>query len=457
MMKKSPYYYFNANRFLQNIDALKERLSDRVKVCFSIKSNPFMAVYAAKYADYVEVCSEGEYELCIGKINPAKIVVGGVYKSVEWIKTLVQNDVFCISVESMTQLEQLGREVKTANKRKNVLLRLSSSNQFGMAEEEILQVLRQTDQYPGLRFCGIHYYSGTQKKKPEKIREDLMRIREVLQRSNFTDPCIEYGPGIGTFLYGDSKDPWYLTIYEEMISEINQLAEQYQVTLELGRVLTADIGKYITTVVDRKQIKDRIFYIVDGGIHHLSYYGQQAGYPNPKIRVPKKGDQETETVTICGSLCTASDILAKDITLPRAEIGDRIAFLNTGAYSVTEARALFLSHKIPEVWILDKDREYRARQEKETYLINTIEECIMEQKIYNKVVNCIKSVMKNKEQEIRPESRLQEDLLLESIHILMLQVALEEVFYFQFDPMEDNFRQIFATVKSVSDYVSEHV
>ena len=81
----------------------------------------------------------------------------------------------------------------------------------------------------------------------------------------------------------------------------------------------------------------------------------------------------------------------------------------------------------------------------------------MERNVYEKVVICIKNVMENQELEIMPESRLQEDLSMESIHILMLQVSLEETFCFRFDPMQDNFRQIFATVNSVCEYVSEHV
>ena len=451
----SPYYYFNANKFSQNISSLKERLSEQVKVCFSVKSNPFMATYGAKYADFVEVCSEGEYALCIKNIEPSKIVAGGVYKSEQWIKKLAQNDVACISIESITQLEQLEREAESANKKKDVLLRLSSNNQFGIAEEDIIQVSNCAERYPFMRFCGIHYYSGTQKKNPSKIGEDMRKIYAVLNNSCFNNPRIEYGPGIGAFLYGNPDDLWFRTIYDEMIREINQLAEQYPVTLELGRALTANIGKYVTTVVDVKNIADRKFYIVDGGIHHISYYGMQAGFPNPEIRVAKNGNEEK--VTICGSLCTASDILAKDITVPKLEIGDRIAFLNVGAYSVTEARALFLSHKIPEVWILDGNREFRVREEIDTYMINSINKCTMEQSIYDKVIECIKKVMEDKEQNILPESRLQDDLLMESIHILMLQVALEETFYFQFDPMEDNFRQIFATVNSVCDYVSKHV
>ena len=370
MVKNSPYYLFDANRFKQNINFLKGKLSSRIKVCFSVKSNPFLAVFGAKYADYVEVCSEGEYQLCTSKIKSESIIAGGVYKSPEWLKTLARSNVARISLESISQLGQLEKEAEAAGTVKKVLLRLSSNNQFGMAAEEIVEVSTHSNRYPHLQFCGIHYYSGTQKNNPEKLREDLSRVQEVLRQSGFADPCIEYGPGIGVFLYGDSKNQSYQVIYEVMIREVNQLAEQYPITLELGRVLTADVGKYVTTVVDRKRINDRTFYIVDGGIHHLSYYAQQNGFPLPAIQSFRKNEQET--VTVCGSLCTASDVLAKDITLPRAEIGDRIAFLNVGAYSVTEARALFLSHRLPEVWIVEDDKEYKVRDNRETYQFNTI-------------------------------------------------------------------------------------
>lgn len=370
MVKNCPYYLFDANRFKQNIDSLKGKLSSRVKVCFSVKSNPFLVVSGAKYADYVEVCSEGEYKLCTSKVKSENVIAGGVYKSPEWLKTLAQSNVFRISIESMSQLVQLEKEAETADSVKKILLRLSSNNQFGMPVEEIVEVSTHSDRYPHLQLCGIHYYSGTQKNNPEKIRDDLSRVREVLRQSGLKNPSLEYGPGIGVLLYGDSNNQSYQAIYEEMIREVNQLAKQYPITLELGRVLTADVGKYFTTVVDRKQINDRMFYIVDGGIHHLNYYAQQNGFPLPKIQSFRKGKQET--VTICGSLCTASDVLAKDITLPRAEIGDRIAFLNVGAYSVTEARALFLSHRLPEVWIVEDNIEYKARDNIETYQFNTI-------------------------------------------------------------------------------------
>ena len=45
-----------------------------------------------------------------------------------------------------------------------VLLRLTSGNQFGMDEEDILASIRNRDSYPHLDLAGLQYYSGTQKR-----------------------------------------------------------------------------------------------------------------------------------------------------------------------------------------------------------------------------------------------------------------------------------------------------
>ena len=45
-----------------------------------------------------------------------------------------------------------------------------------------------------------------------------------------------------------------------------------------------------------------------------------------------KKSQEKEEVTVCGNLCTAADLIGKNLVLPKAEIGDIIAITNAGSY-----------------------------------------------------------------------------------------------------------------------------
>jgi len=61
------------------------------------------------------------------------------------------------------------------------------------------------------------------------------------------------------------------------------------------------------------------------------------------------GGAEALPWTLCGSLCTTADVLARNVMLQNLKIGDILVFHRTGAYSVSEGMALFLSRELPEV------------------------------------------------------------------------------------------------------------
>ena len=55
----------------------------------------------------------------------------------------------------------------------------------------------------------------------------------------------------------------------------------------------------------------------------------------------------TETVTICGPLCTPLDVLAQRVELPVASEGDFVVIGMSGAYGATASPRGFLSHRGP--------------------------------------------------------------------------------------------------------------
>lgn len=77
----------------------------------------------------------------------------------------------------------------------------------------------------------------------------------------------------------------------------------------------------------------------------------------------------------------------------------------------------------------------------------------MDHHLFNKIVRCIQTACEGTAGEVRAESRLREDLDMESLQLVLLQVELESEFGFTFDPLDDDFRQIFQTAESVYDYV----
>ena len=115
----------------------------------------------------------------------------------------------------------------------------------------------------------------------------------------------------------------------------------------------------MTRIVDQKKNDAVRVCIVDGGIHHVSYYGQNMAMKTPVLSYfPQHPVEEgkEEVWTVYGSLCTVSDILLKKLSLPDARIGDYLVFHRIGAYSVTEGMYLFLSRKLPAVYLYDAQK-----------------------------------------------------------------------------------------------------
>ena len=70
-------------------------------------------------------------------------------------------------------------------------------------------------------------------------------------------------------------------------------------------------------------------------------------------------------------LCTANDLLIKNVRVNNLKTGDIFVFKRVGAYSATEGMALFLSHELPKVLLYGRDMGWRlVRKEHQTYEYN---------------------------------------------------------------------------------------
>jgi diaminopimelate decarboxylase len=61
----------------------------------------------------------------------------------------------------------------------------------------------------------------------------------------------------------------------------------------------------------------------------------------------RTAEPATETVSVVGCLCTPLDLLADNVALPPAEIGDLVVISQAGAYGLTASPTAFLSHPAP--------------------------------------------------------------------------------------------------------------
>ena len=56
---------------------------------------------------------------------------------------------------------------------------------------------------------------------------------------------------------------------------------------------------------------------------------------------------DDEPVSVVGCLCTPLDLLADEVALPQAEVGDLVVIFQAGAYGLTASPTAFLSHPAP--------------------------------------------------------------------------------------------------------------
>jgi diaminopimelate decarboxylase len=84
--------------------------------------------------------------------------------------------------------------------------------------------------------------------------------------------------------------------------------------------------------------------------HHLAASGNlgQVIRKNFPLAIANKlGEEPREVVDVAGPLCTPLDVLARDVPLPRPEIGDLVAIFQSGAYARTASPLGFLSRPTP--------------------------------------------------------------------------------------------------------------
>lgn len=374
---ETPAYVFDLDALEYRIASLKELFGNKATLCYAMKANPFLVGPLGEAVEQFEVCSPGEFRICErAGIAMEKVVLSGVYKSEKDVRYVVHTYGArpTYTIESMEQYRLLKDCAVKEQIRLTALIRLSSKNQFGVDKGVLEQILEDTGRDTHMRIKGLQFYSGTQKRNVSQMVSELQLLNayysELENRFGVRFEALEYGPGLYTS-YFHNEEEQDDRIAGEFAKALEQIQFQGKIILEMGRMIAASCGYYLTSIVDIKETEGIKYCIVDGGIHQVNYYGQTMAMRTPHIeQFPKRTGCE-DKYNICGSLCTVSDVLVKQFPLAGAAIGDVLVFHKTGAYSVTEGISLFLSRDLPRVYFYAKKEGFReVRSAKRTDSLN---------------------------------------------------------------------------------------
>lgn len=355
----TPSYVFNSDEFRQRAERVKKEFGENVGICFSIKANPFLLSALPDSFDKIEVCSPGELTVC-EKTNAdmAKVIFSGVNKTHDDVVRAMNDNVGTFTAESLLHIKYINETAIKQGKRVPVLLRLTGGSQFGMDGDVVIDIIKNRANYDGIQIVGLHYFTGTQKRKPAVIIKELESVEQfcirVKNELKFDIERIEYGTGLAVDYYSQDADTTEHERLAAVAPKIRELGEKYDLTVEMGRFFACSCGYYFTKVMDAKTNCSINYAVLDGGLNQLKYDGQIQGMQIPVISHLKNNDQKASNPqpwTLCGSLCTTADVLARNAMFEELKIGDVLVFHRTGAYSVTEGMAVFLSREMPQIWL----------------------------------------------------------------------------------------------------------
>lgn len=366
---QTPVYIYDRKLISARVAKLRSMLPSKIQLHYAMKANPMPAVvqHLAGLVDGLDVASQGEMLTAVNTgISTADISFAGPGKTDRELSGAIAAQIV-INVESAQELSRIVALGQQFSVTPNVAIRvnpdfeLKSSGmkmsggpkQFGIDAERVPELLEQLKNLP-VNFQGLHIFSGSQNLSSEAIIEahnkTFALADKLVGRGDIEYQFINIGGGFG-IPYFPGETPLELQPIADNLQHLLDSYAQFNdkhIIIELGRYFVGEAGIYVSRIIDKKISREQTYLVTDGGLHHhLSNSGNfgQVIRKNYPVRISQsKPDQNSELVNIVGPLCTPLDILANQMELPQAEVGDLVVILQSGAYGKSASPEAFLGH-----------------------------------------------------------------------------------------------------------------
>ena len=365
-------------------------LAERL-ICYSVKANSNLAVIAtlAQMGAGADIVSQGELRRALqAGVPPEKIVFSGVGKTAEEMRAALEAGILQFNVESLSEIDLLAETAGALGKTAEIALRVNpdieagthkkistgtAETKFGIAWEEAEAGFAHARALDGVEAVGIDIHIGSQITDLTPFRRAFEKVGALLTalRADGHDiRRLDLGGGLGVPYAregdGDNALPPDPRAYAQLIAETLG-ASGCTIMLEPGRLIAANAGILVTSVVRCKQGQAKNFMIVDAAMTELmrpTLY--DAHHP---IAPVLKDESATKNWDVVGPVCETGDFLGLDRALPILQPGALLAIFAAGAYGAVLGSAYNTRLAAPEVLVDgDKWAVVRARPDYEALL-----------------------------------------------------------------------------------------
>ena len=370
----TPFYAYDRQALTERVAHLRHHLPSGMHLHYAIKANPHPAIvtHMVSLVDGVDVASAGELKVALaGGAAADTISFAGPGKTADDLEQALAAGVV-VNLESVNEMRTLAGMAAERSLRPRVAVRVNPDfelktsgmkmsggpKQFGVDAEQVPNFLEELAELP-LEFSGFHVFAGSQNLNVGAITEAQTKTLDLAVRLSRSAPApvrvLNIGGGLGIpYFPGDlALDLAPLSEHlRDLMGRARNALPQVTLVLELGRYLVGEAGIYVCRIIDRKVSRGQVFLIADGGLHHhlsaSGNFGQIIRKNFPVLIGNKVRGEQREIVSVVGPLCTPLDLLADRMEMAKADIGDLVVVLQSGAYGFTASPLGFLSHPPPK-------------------------------------------------------------------------------------------------------------
>ena len=360
--------------FFYDLDALKDHLEhmdsfadEELKLWYACKANPLSSILKIfRNLNFgIDVASQGELEQVLrAGIKPKDILSTGPSKSRKYMRSLLDNDVNIVVLESLSQAYWLQEVAQEMGKNPDVILRVqlewkegtsvlggNEITPFGITPTEWLKL--DQNKLTNLNIKGFHLFQWgniLDLNELEKIWDlTCKQLTDLATEMKITPEIIDLGGGLGIPYTSEEV----AINFADIKAILNKLKGKYslqKIWMELGRYAVGPFGHYFSQVIDRKTVRGKELLVLDGGINHIARPAlTDQAFP---CQVYRESDAQLKEFQVHGPLCTALDKLGTFQLPADVDYGDWLVFSAAGAYGFTEAMPFFLCHNLPAEVVL---------------------------------------------------------------------------------------------------------
>lgn len=348
------------NRFVDNFPG------GQIFYAMKANANPRISRLVVECGGGLEIASLAELERALDAgAKGDRIICSNPIKSPEFLKRMYEENVYAVVVDSTYEVEKVAHYMPGCR----IYVRLAVDNhgsvlplagKFGVSSEEALTLLDQARDL-GLQPIGLSFHVGSQCLRVANWVNAIRACGEIWRTADEHGHelfFLDIGGGFPAGHYHDNNIPAQETIGTSVTQAIQEYipCDHPLLILEPGRGLVGESGRLLATVVGKAKRGSDTWLYLDVGVFN-GLMETYEGFPPVIHHLNEAANERPQTTyTLAGPSCDSCDVVARGYQMPETNIGDRLMFYDTGAYT-NEYAVAFNGFPIPTVIELERELE----------------------------------------------------------------------------------------------------